>query len=67
MDLTDTEEASMSDREWNVGEFVARFRDGEFDGQLGDTLESLSPGQIGELQRFLMSEGEKPDGILPED
>jgi hypothetical protein len=39
--------------EWDVLEFVERFRDGEFDGQLGETLNSLSPDQIEDLQLFL--------------
>ncbi len=57
----------MSDREWDVGEFVARFRDGEFDGQLRETLESLSPRQVEELQLFLMRERERRNWVLPED
>ena len=40
-------------QEWDVLEFVERFRDGEFDGQLGETLNSLSPDQIEDLQLFL--------------
>jgi len=44
-------------QEWDVLEFVERFRDGEFDGQLGETLNSLSPDQIEDLQLYLR-EGE---------
>ena len=43
----------MSDQDWDVQEFVARFRNGEFDGQLGETLDSLSPEQIEDLQCLL--------------
>jgi len=57
----------MSDQQWDVSEFVARFQDGEFDGQLGETLGSLSPGQIEELQHFLLREGESRNRIRPED
>ena len=30
----------MSDQEWDVLEFVQRFRNGEFDCQLGETISS---------------------------
>jgi len=43
----------MSDRVWDVLEFVERFRNGEYDGQLGETLDSLSP-QIEDLHSLLM-------------
>jgi hypothetical protein len=48
----------MSDQEWDVLEFVERFRNGEFDGQLGETLESLSQEQIEDLQGLLLMQGE---------
>lgn len=44
----------MSDQVWDVLEFVERFRNGEYDGQLGETLDSLSPGQIEDLHSLLM-------------
>jgi hypothetical protein len=48
----------MSDQEWDVLEFVERFRNGEFDGQLVETMESLSSEQIEELQARLLMQGE---------
>jgi hypothetical protein len=57
----------MADHEWDVGEFVARFRDGEFDGQLGETLDLLSPEQIEDLQNFLLREGESRRTVVPKD
>jgi hypothetical protein len=48
----------MSDQEWDVQEFVERFRHGEFDGHLRDALDSLSPDQIEDLQGFLLRQGE---------
>jgi hypothetical protein len=57
----------MSDQEWDVREFVERFRNGEFDGQLTETLDSLSPDQIEVLQRYLLMRGECRNGIVPED
>jgi hypothetical protein len=45
-------------QEWDVLDFVERFRDGDFEGQLGETLGSLSPEQIDELQRVLVMQGE---------
>jgi len=48
----------MSDQEWDVQEFVERFRDGEFDGHLREALDSLSPNQIEDLQSFLLMQGE---------
>jgi hypothetical protein len=44
----------MSDQAWDVLEFVERFRNGEYDGQWGETLDSLSPEQIEDLHRLLM-------------
>jgi hypothetical protein len=52
------ENSSMSDQEWDVLEFVERFRNGEFDGQLGEIIESLSPQQIEDLHGYLLMEGE---------
>ena len=34
----------MSDQEWDVLEFVERFRNGEFDGQEAKSAVSLAPG-----------------------
>jgi len=48
----------MSDQEWDIGGFFARFKSGEFDGHLGKTIDSLSPYQLEDLQRFLLQEGE---------
>jgi hypothetical protein len=42
---------SMS-QEWDVLEFVERFRDGEFDGRIGEALELLSSEQIEDLRRL---------------
>ena len=39
---------------WDVLEFVERFRGGEFNGQLGEILASLSSEQIEELQRMAL-------------
>jgi len=52
------EDRSMSDQEWDLGGFFARFKSGEFDGHLGKTLDSLSPDQLEDLQYFLLKEGE---------
>ena len=48
----------MSDQEWDLDGFFARFKSGEFDGHIGKTLDSLSPGQFEDLQQFLLTEGE---------
>ena len=48
----------MSDQEWDIGGFFARFKSGEFDGQLEKTIDSLSPDQLEDLQHFLLQEGE---------
>lgn len=48
----------MSDQEWDVFEFVECFRNGEFDGHLGETLDSLSEEQIEDLRNLLVMEGE---------
>ena len=47
----------MADKEWNVRDFVERFKDGEFNAQLLEALDSLSPEQIEELERFLLMQG----------
>ena len=52
----------MSDQEWDVLEFVERFKNGEFDGQLGETLDSLSPDQIEDLHSLLLMQGESRNG-----
>ena len=57
----------MSDQEWDVLEFVERFRNGEFDARLAETLDSLSAEQIEDLQSFLLMRGESRNGIVPED
>ena len=44
----------MPDQEWDVLEFVERFRNGEFDGQWDEALNSLSPEQIEDLNNFLL-------------
>jgi hypothetical protein len=48
----------MLDQEWDIDGFFARFKNGEFDGQLVETLDSLSPGQIEDLQQLLLTEGD---------
>jgi hypothetical protein len=48
----------VSDQEWDVDGFVARCKDGEFDGRLGNAIDSLSQGQFDDLERFLLREGE---------
>ena len=57
----------MSDQEWDVQEFVERFRNGEFDGRLAETLGSLSPEQIEDLEHALLIQGESRNEIGPED
>ena len=54
----------MSDQEWDVMEFVERFRNGEFDARLAETLDSLSPEQIEDLESFLLMQGESRNGIV---
>jgi hypothetical protein len=51
-------------QEWDALEFVERFQDGEFDGQLGETLASLSPEQIEDLQRMLLMQGESRTRVV---
>jgi len=53
----------MSDQEWNLLEFVERFKNGEFDGQLGEALDSLSPEQMEDLNSFLLMQGESRNGL----
>ena len=36
----------MSDQEWDVQEFIDRFRNGDFDSRLPEIIKSLSPEQI---------------------
>jgi hypothetical protein len=50
----------MPDQQWDVLEFVQRLRNGEFDDQLGETLDLLTSDQIEDLQRLLLGAGEKP-------
>jgi len=52
----------MSDREWDLLEFVERFKNGEFDGQLSKALDSLSPEQMEDLNSFLLMQGESRNG-----
>ena len=52
----------MSDRECDLLEFVERFKNGEFDGQLGEALDSLSPEQMEDLNTFLLMQGESRNG-----
>ena len=47
----------MSDQAWAVLDFYRRFRDGEFDGHLIETLESLSESQLKELQALVLEVG----------
>lgn len=56
----------MSDQEWDVLEFVERFRNGEFDGQWNEALNSLSPEQIEDLNAFLVMRGDGRKGIPAE-
>jgi hypothetical protein len=53
----------VSDQEWDVQEFVERFRNGEFDGRLGEVLNSLSPEQIEDLQNVALIQGESRYGF----
>ncbi|HSR09752.1 MAG TPA: hypothetical protein VLM42_21660 [Bryobacteraceae bacterium] len=55
----------MSDQEWDVLKFVEYFRNGEFDTRLAETLQSLSPEQLEDLEKFLRMEGESRNGIVP--
>jgi uncharacterized protein (DUF433 family) len=55
------------DQEWDVLEFVERFRNGEFDARLAETLESLSREQIEDLESFLLMQGESHNGIVQDD
>ena len=48
----------MSDQEWDVLEFFEHFRNGEFDGHLSETIDSLSPEQMEDLDSLLLMEGE---------
>ena len=57
----------MSDQEWDVLEFVERFRNGEFDTRLAETLDSLSREQIEDLESLLVMQGESRKGISLED
>ena len=56
----------MADRNWDLLEFVERFRKGEFDGHLEETFDSLSPEQRAELQGSLIR-GESGIEISPQD
>ncbi len=49
----------MSDQQWNVQEFAKRFRDGEFDDELGETLDVLTSEQLEDFRRLLLRQGEK--------
>ena len=55
----------MSDQEWDALEFVERFKNGEFDGQWGETLDSLSPDQIEDLHSLLLMQGESRNQFCP--
>jgi hypothetical protein len=55
----------MADQEWDAMEFFQRFQNGEFDGQLGEALDSLSPEQMEELKHYLLVEGESRQDIIP--
>ena len=57
----------MWDQEWDVLEFVRRIRDGEFDDHIGEALDSLSPEQLRDLERFMLGEDRTGDRIGPED
>ena len=48
----------MSDQEWDVLDFMERFKEGQFDGNLSETLDSLSPDQIDDLHILLLMQGE---------
>jgi hypothetical protein len=49
----------MSDQQWDVLEFVLRFRNGELEDQFGETLDRLTPEQIEYLQHLLQSQGKR--------
>jgi hypothetical protein len=55
----------MSDQEWDVLEFMERFREGQFDGNLSETLDSLSPDQIEDLHSLLLMQGESRNQFCP--
>jgi len=55
----------MSDREWDVLEFMERFKEGKFDGHLSETLDSLSPDQIEDLHGLLLLQGESRNQFCP--
>ena len=57
----------MSDQEWDVLEFVDRFRNGEFDGQWYEALNSLSPEQIEDLNHFLLMPSDGRKAVPAED
>jgi len=49
----------MSDEQWDVREFIQRLRKGDFEAQLEDSLDVLSPEQMQDLHR-LLHEAERP-------
>jgi len=51
-------------QDWDVLEFVTRFQDGEFDGQLVEAIDQLSPEQLVDLERFLATQAHGPLGII---
>jgi len=42
--------------DWDVLEFVTRFKDGEPDGQPGEASDQLSPEQLRDLECFLATQ-----------
>jgi len=43
---------------WDPQEFLERFQDGEFYGQLVDAIGQLSPEQLRDLERFMARHGD---------
>ena len=48
----------MPNQQWDVLEFLKRFRDGEFDDELGETLDVLTSEQFEEFRRLLLMQRE---------
>jgi len=55
----------MSDQEWDVLEFMERFGEGQFDGNLSETVDSLSLDQIEDLHSLLLMHGEIRNQFCP--
>ena len=49
---------SFMSQSWDPQEFLERFQDGEFYGQLVDAIGQLSPEQLRDLERFMARHGD---------